>query len=388
MISPLAQLHSRAGNLIQLFTHDLPKDQSDIDQVAEEVAPYVANQAHLSPDDQRRVQEILFDLTQARVWYEANARPLGGRAQIARAPAEPGILDKIMNCIKRAFEWLKTFISSILSCRRNTPQSQRRQQVQPELIRAEAGAIRVAVAPPDYAAIIGALPDRAGNQAVGTFLGTVNQYGAGRGVGINEGTAACAFCALNMLRRLWRTLEANKAFDNAPQTQRFIDTVVQEGVQIRSQFKPDEVGIDDHVSVVDAWEGAFPNEFRFFARLDEAGSMVVGAEGNGRRTYREEINRFHRWATGEDNPQHMIGATFLKGPETHVILVDMRNRLHPRYYHSDSHGQGGGPAYIHVFDHPDRFAAHLAAVAPYVANAGDEINRLQIMPYTVAPIRG
>jgi len=519
-MTPLGEMHARAGNLIVNFTHDLPEDQRDIDQIATQLAPYVENQAHLEPGDQQMVRDILQNLEEARVWFNANARPLAGRAQpvaghaplgapppelLAEEPPQPaqqGILEKIMSCIKRAFEWLKNCCLSLLCCRRTAPQpgpqpGQHRQphraglhlQRRPEPRRnagaggagagvgaagaagghagagaggagagaagaagghvgdgaagaagdagagaagaagggAEAGAGAAGDAgagagagaagaagggagagaagdagaaggadgadgaddageelvPIDFVPIVNEMPDRVGDQPPGDFLGTLNQYGAGMGVGINVGTAACSFCALNMLRRLWGALEANKALDNTPQTQNFIDAVVTEGTQIRRLFKPAEVGIDDHVAVADAWEGAFP-ELQFFAVLEEGGADIVAPEGNGRRTYANEINRFQRWAIRDDNPSHMLGATLLKGPETHVILVDMRNRHNPRYYHSDSHGRGGGPAYVRVFDNPNQFAQHLATVAPYVAGAGDEINRLQIFPYTVA----
>ncbi|HSX26148.1 MAG TPA: hypothetical protein VLE89_03985 [Chlamydiales bacterium] len=211
-------------------------------------------------------------------------------------------------------------------------------------------------------------------QTRGTFTGTVNQFGAGQQPGGgNNGVAACAFCALNMLRRLWSVVSERRQLADEPNTRNFIDRVIREGVKLRAHYKQGELAINEHVSVADAWEAYFPG--LLFNDLYVATADEVESQDNGARTYRNEIMKLQALKT----PKNMIAAAMIKGPETHLLLID-QDRKNPRFYHFDSHGIKGGPGYIHVSSTPQAFAVHLTQIAPYVPEGG-EANRLQIMPF-------
>ncbi len=227
------------------------------------------------------------------------------------------------------------------------------------------------LAPLDLPARIQALPllTAGRKQQAGEFFGRWNQFQTGEKKGTqNVGVAACSFCAMNMMKRLWQVVSENRSLGSNRETEFFIRDTVREGVQLRAKYHPDEP-IEDHVAVADVWDANFKEfDFAFVQTPDEV-------EQDAFATYQLVAATLTAEAYG------IIGATILKGPETHTILIDARNQDDIRYYHSDSHGFRGGPAYVSVFDRQEDFVRHLSETLPFVENGG-EVNRLQVFPYS------
>lgn len=257
-----------------------------------------------------------------------------------------GCWQKILDVLLRAFEWLcSCFCPSRL---RNN----------------------LRMAPLDLQARIQALPllEAGRKQQAGEFFGRWNQFQTGEKKGTkNAGVSACSFCAMNMMKRLWQAVSENRSLDRYRETEFFIRDTVREGVQLRAQYHPDRP-IEDHVAIADVWDANFKEfDFTFVQTPDEV-------QRNSIYTYVMVVQALAAEADG------IIGATLLKGPETHTILIDARDRDAIRYYHSDSHGINGGPAYVAVFDHQMDFIQNLSQTLPFVEGGG-EVNRLQVFPY-------
>lgn len=438
MAAALNDIYNRSARLIEAFTHEEPFDPvrglGDIVRISEELLPFVVNQRGLSVADRRIVQLTLQELDQARTWIQNNipAAPLpegrigGGAAVAAPRPAERRqgrpegtLLERAARKVLQVAGWFfrawSHFINAI--CCRRTPEARRiiapprvgqrpppvavpaaPPPAQPEPAPAAAAPeapAPAAAAPAPAAAIPAPLPeiDAAGRiaalpilpgmqkQAAGEYRGTFNIDGTPENLGgVNRGEAAHSFCALNFVRRLWQLARENRAMGDNPETRAFIDAAVQEGVRLRSQFAalPD---LTQPVAIPEAWAESFP-ELLFFAHYERMENKIENQGGdNGRRSYREEINRLYAAAARPENPARMLGAVFQKEDQIHGLFVDLRNN-NPRLYHFDPTGDAAGNAVIRVFDNPHPFAAYLVNIAPFVAGNA-EANDLHIFPFTV-----
>lgn len=422
MAAALNDIYNRSARLIEAFTHEDPFDPIEgaraIDELAGELAPHLGNQHLLGAADRRFIQLSLQELNQARAWVALNAAEPeeAPRAAPARAARPAGTLlerafQKVLSVAAWFFRAWKHFVNAICcrtprAARIHLPPREPRREPPPAgpppaaaapapapaaaapapAAAAPAPAPAAPAGPPplppiDVAARIAALPVLPGiqKQGAGEYLGTFNLAGTPENRdGVNRGEAAHAFCALNFIRRLWQSASGNRAMGDDDATRAFIDATVQEGVRLRSEFAgaPD---LADPVALEDAWAESFP-ELLFFAHYAEMEGKIENRGGdNGRRSYREEINRLYAAAAHAENPNRMLGAVLLKGERLLTVFADLRHN-NPRLYYFDP--EGAGRASIRVFDNPHAFAAHLAAAAPFAAG-GDEANHLQVFPFTV-----
>lgn len=239
----------------------------------------------------------------------------------------------------------------------------------------------------DPASLLPYLPERRrGQEVAGHFEGTINQYRA-RDLLI-QGSSACTFCALNMGYWLWKALLENKSFSHEQETTHFIDAVVRQGVEKRISYQ--EQAVDQAVDVLEALYTSFVNQLFLFYQIEpnENGAIITYIPENPRALYLKEIQKLQRYALS--TPAKMIFATFLKGGQTHMLLVDARHSPNIYFYHFDSHGKNQGNAYIEIKKTAHDFAGHLTEVAPYVPvdahlRAASHENRYQIIPFRVNP---
>lgn len=287
-----------------------------------------------------------------------------------------GVVRPIFQWIGQVFHDLYLWIFPPMAIEREAPVRERR---------GEGGPVAPQVLDP--APLLRDLPERKrGQEVAGHFEGTINQY---RALDLLiQGSSACTFCALNMGYWLWKALLENKSFSHEQETTHFIDAVVRQGVEKRISYQ--EQAVDQAVDVLEALYTSFVNQLFLFYQIEpnENGAIITYIPENPRALYLKEIQKLQRYALS--TPAKMIFATFLKGGQTHMLLVDARHSPNIYFYHFDSHGKNQGNAYIEIKKTAHDFAGHLTEVAPYVPvdahlRAASHENRYQIIPFRVNP---
>lgn len=198
----------------------------------------------------------------------------------------------------------------------------------------------LAIGPPGAAAAVAAaepaapivVPDLpVGAQAVGHFVGTIDEISLGREVRIDP-DALSPFCTLNVMRRLMQQVAQNRAL-TAETAPAFIDAALREAVPLRRAHKPEEVEIDAEMTVEDAIDGDQFPELLIDAMNAKDGALAAGQ--NVRAIYLGEIGALRGFAAAQ-NPR-MIGAIFSKNTENDFVILDHRGI----FYYADSIMEGG-----------------------------------------------